>query len=109
MTADEAKAKNRVLCVRIKTGEEKYLPLKTTQSKVAMELGGWEVVGQKIDPKEFLQKMKAKQDESDNERNELVAKYTELYGKAPNHQIGIVKLKEKIEQRELELENQKQK
>lgn len=46
-------------------------------------------------------------DETANERTALVASYTKLFGKAPNHMTGVAKLTAAIEAKEAELENSK--
>ncbi|MDH1881183.1 hypothetical protein [Empedobacter sp. GD03797] len=46
---------------------------------------------------------KVKATETDEERQQLAARYEELYGKKPAHNIGIEKLKAQIQEKETEL------
>ncbi|WP_312207685.1 hypothetical protein [Empedobacter sp.] len=46
---------------------------------------------------------KVKATETDEERQQLVARYEELYGKKPNHLTGVEKLKTQIQEKETEL------
>lgn len=45
----------------------------------------------------------AKETKSDEKRQQLAARYEELYGKKPAHNIGIEKLKTQIQEKETEL------
>lgn len=46
---------------------------------------------------------KVKATETDEERQQLAARYEELYGKKPNHLTGVEKLKTQIQEKETEL------
>ena len=57
----------------------------------------------KVDSADLKAEPKTKESKTNDEREQLVVRFEELFGKKPNHNIGVEKLKTQIQEKESEL------